>query len=59
VTVQRWLNVYRADDYIGTIVQGREGFPVNVRSPTIGGHTGYWADKEVRKLLLNAQVLPG
>jgi hypothetical protein len=34
VTVQRWLNVYRADDYIGTIVQGREGFPVNVRSPT-------------------------
>lgn len=59
VTVQKWLNIYRVDDYIGTFVDGAPSFPENRRMRKDGGHTGYWGDSEARDLMLQAGVLPG
>ncbi|MBL0917096.1 MAG: hypothetical protein IBJ14_00190 [Hydrogenophaga sp.] len=42
-----WHNIHRADDFIGTDVQGLgNGYPVNT---SVGprGHTDYWRDAEV------------
>ena len=48
----RWLNVYREDDFIGTVVKGPhphwpENRPVGAR-----GHTDYWRDREVLQAVL-------
>lgn len=57
-TVQRWLNIYRIDDFVGTHVDGNESgtFPVNtcIRA---GGHTGYWHQCEA--LVAMRSYLPG
>jgi hypothetical protein len=42
-----WLNAFRAGDYIG----GRIGAPASNQPLGPGGHTGYWADREVARLL--------
>lgn len=49
-----WLNIYRADDFVGTRV-GTPGamWPENRQVPP-RGHTGYWADPDVVRLLVPA-----
>ena len=42
----RWLNIYRADDFVGTIIAGpSDTFPRNVPMKE-GGHFCYW-EREV------------
>ena len=49
--LSRWLNIYRADDFVGTAVEGEDDqWPENCRVPP-RGHTGYWSDADVIKLL--------
>jgi hypothetical protein len=58
--VHRWVNLFRVDDYIGTdveMVEGWPGSPVNV-PVGVGGHTGYWRQKEVHQHLLLQPGLP-
>lgn len=55
-TVQRWLNIYRVDDFVGTHIDGSEGFPTNICIPA-GGHTGYWRQREA--LCAISACLPG
>lgn len=44
----RWVNIYRADDFVGTHINTRHAnWPVN-HEVNPGGHTGYWSDDEVR-----------
>lgn len=59
--VDRWINVYRADDFVGTHIN----FPTRKTIPTsehphgsysnfkvgMRGHMNYWADAEVLKIL--------
>src|SRR5438045_1366769 len=49
-TVDEWVNVYRVDDFVGTLVRGRQAvaddpsvraFPIN-QFLDEGGHTKYW-----------------
>jgi hypothetical protein len=54
--VDHWINIYRVDDYIGTWIKGRDGFPVNYRTATPGGHTDYWSDREAHRAM--APFLP-
>ncbi len=55
--LDRWINIYRIDDFVGTVVGDREGeWPENFAVPA-GGHTGYWTDDEVRSILVG-NVLP-
>lgn len=45
--VDEWINVYRADDFVGTSVATADpAYPRNVK---VGprGHTNYWIDREV------------
>jgi hypothetical protein len=52
--VRRWVNLFRADDFIGMDVEtvnGWAGSPVNIHVG-LGGHTGYWRQKEVHEVLL-------
>ncbi len=47
-----WINIFRIDDFVGTIVGPADGawpqnIPVNPR-----GHTGYWTDDEVLDVLV-------
>lgn len=55
-TVDAWINIYRIDDYIGTRVDGRKGFPENHPTSTPGGHMNYWSDPEALKAM--APYLP-
>ncbi|MEL7183563.1 MAG: hypothetical protein AAGK57_07955, partial [Pseudomonadota bacterium] len=45
-SVSRWVNIFRADDYVGTWIRGAGAEVTNVRIDT-GGHLGYWTDREV------------
>jgi hypothetical protein len=46
-----WTNIYRIDDFVGTDIGGADGdWPVN-RPVGPKGHTGYWADDQVRSIL--------
>jgi len=50
--VRRWLNIYRRDDYIGTVLDfGRARWPAN---QPVGprGHGDYWRDREVLQHLV-------
>ncbi len=52
----RWLNIYRADDPVGTTISGpTPDFPENIRMPA-GGHLRYW-EEDVAKAL--REHLPG
>ncbi|MBU3030316.1 hypothetical protein [Paracoccus marinaquae] len=44
--LERWINIYRCDDFVGTEVRLPDGFVENYRIPP-GGHTGYWTDSHV------------
>jgi hypothetical protein len=55
-TVDRWLNLYRVDDFVGTFVTGGEvedpkgekrSFPAN-QFLVEGGHTSYWGAADVQ-----------
>lgn len=45
--IGQWVNVYRIDDFVGTIVADPGlSKPQNI-SVDKGGHTGYWSDRQV------------
>lgn len=44
--LERWHNIYRADDFVGTVVQGHGTRATNHRVRP-RGHTGYWVDRNV------------
>jgi hypothetical protein len=46
--VDRWTNIFRVDDFIGTHV--RAASP-DERPVGLGGHTNYWRDAQVRGIL--------
>jgi hypothetical protein len=49
--VQRWVNLYRIDDFVGTHVKGvDDSWPRNHPLP-VGGHTNYWREREVLVIL--------
>ena len=49
----RYGNIYRIDDFVGTVVGDIDGdMPRNI-PVNIGGHTGYWTDPEVRAILVD------
>lgn len=43
---ERWINIYRCDDFVGTEVRLPDGGVENHRVAP-GGHTGYWTDSHV------------
>jgi pimeloyl-ACP methyl ester carboxylesterase len=53
---ESWCNIFRIDDFVGTVV-GKEGgtWPEN-KPVNAGGHTGYWIDREVLAIL-NEQII--
>ncbi len=56
-TVGNWINVYRADDFVGKEIDGdNAGFPENRPIP-IGGHVDYWNNQQVLGLI--RRYLPG
>ncbi|MCF3972535.1 hypothetical protein [Paracoccus salsus] len=44
--LERWINIYRCDDFVGTDVTLEGGAVMNHRVAP-GGHTGYWTDRHV------------
>ena len=51
--IANWVNIYRLDDFVGTVVEGpSETFPVNEWVPA-KGHTNYWTDDCVLHHLRN------
>lgn len=44
--LERWINIYRCDDFVGTEVALTGGKVENHRVPP-AGHTGYWTDRNV------------
>jgi len=55
--LDHWINIFRIDDFVGTFVGPTDGkWPLNVPvNPR--GHTGYWTDGEVLKVLVD-KVFP-
>jgi hypothetical protein len=47
----RWVNIYRVDDFVGTKVAGRHGWPIENVGVAAGGHTNYWRQPSVLRLL--------
>jgi hypothetical protein len=45
--VHEWLHLYRDNDFVGTLVDGRKDWPVNKRVSTTGGHVNYWRQASV------------
>lgn len=50
IAVNRWLNIFRCDDYIGTHIDGPDAWPENIPI-TPGGHTDYLRDERVLSIL--------
>ena len=48
--VERWVNIFRIDDFVGTKINGQMGKPLNFAVKP-GGHTGYWSDPEVLEII--------
>lgn len=48
--VDRWTNIFRIDDYIGTHIGPNTGWPVEV-PVHCGGHSFYWVDPPVEEVL--------
>lgn len=51
VMMGKWLNIYRIDDFVGTIINEESGVWPENRPVQAGGHTGYWIDREVHEIL--------
>ncbi len=52
-----WINIFRIDDFVGTLVGDPNGdWPRNI-AVNPKGHTGYWTDDEVKEKLLE-RVFP-
>ncbi|NJO33884.1 MAG: hypothetical protein HC869_12815 [Rhodospirillales bacterium] len=49
----RWVNLYRVDDYIGTGVADRPGGPVHNEQLPPGGHTDYWREERLARVLID------
>lgn len=56
--VRRWINVFRADDFVGTTIQEieRDDFDFTQVRVGLGGHGHYWSDKRVRAALHNQDI---
>ncbi len=54
--LNRWINIYREDDFVGTNISGNGKFPENRPVPA-GGHTDYWRQTEVLDAM--REFLPG
>lgn len=51
--LQRWINIYRCDDFVGTFIRTDDGVVENLRVDA-NGHTGYWTDRNVWSALRGA-----
>lgn len=49
--IRRWVNLYRADDYIGGPVRDIAGLSVENRVMPVGGHMNYWSDEATARTL--------
>ena len=48
--VDRWINIFRTNDFVGTEITGADNYPQNFPvAPR--GHTGYWRDAEVLAII--------
>jgi hypothetical protein len=45
--LERWVNIYRADDFVGRQVDGHPSSPPNNVPIGPRGHVNYWSDREV------------
>jgi len=49
--LQEWVNIFRFDDFVGTLIkESAKDWPVN-RCVAPDGHTNYWTDDQVLKIL--------
>jgi hypothetical protein len=50
--VKQWNNIYRTDDFVGTVI-APAGFGGKLSNNPVapGGHTGYWSDRQVHEIL--------
>ncbi len=53
--LQRWINIYRADDFVGREVAGEAGC-IEPRNIAVAprGHVDYWCDRDVLSHLIDA-----
>jgi hypothetical protein len=49
--LERWVNLYRVDDYIGGCIEEPFGLEIDNRAVTIGGHTNYWSESYLAEAL--------
>jgi hypothetical protein len=58
--VDRWINIYRIDDYIGTEVRPGSSMPENQPVDLVGpdGHAHYWRQLAVAKYLAKLAPVP-
>ena len=63
--VNRWENLFRIDDFVGTFINPDEaerrvhGLPVKDVPLAVGGHTGYWRDEFVARMIIEGVPRPG
>lgn len=53
-----WVNIFRIDDFVGTIVGKQDSAWPENKPVDSGGHTGYWTDREVLAILNNQIIKP-
>lgn len=54
--VDRWVNVFRSDDFVGAEIEPGGDWPENCPVDP-GGHTGYWDDRQVLAILRARQLV--
>lgn len=54
--IDRWINIFRIDDYIGTDIEPGGEWPENLPVDA-GGHSGYWSDRQVLRILDDRQLV--
>lgn len=54
--VDRWCNIFRIDDFVGTDIEPGGEWPEN-RPVDPGGHTDYWRDRQVLRILDDRQLV--
>ena len=52
--LSQWINIYRIDDFVGTVIGEPQGDWPDNRHVAACGHTGYWADEHVHAILSEA-----
>ncbi len=57
--VNRWLNLYRIDDFVGTRIDPPSAWTGEFKQQAVGagGHTDYWTDRRVLQALRDFEVL--